>query len=323
MNINSGQTATDKRKGELGSSQNLLLGVLAALIALLGYLYFFTGVIKERDVQQKSLPAAVQKVKQPIPPRPAGDEKIPAAPLPKHDNKPQTVSAPAVSLNTQAPPAPAVSPKAPATPSKPAAVQPKAPLQAAAKPDNQTNVLPVKPKDKIAATEKNAKQVAGIKPAPANDSKESRYRIVTADIFSSSKADAVLSEMKKGGLENIDTKKLTADKLMKRLFVTEYSDSQSAYAELEKVKKLAAGAFLLHESGKYALYAGSYDQQSRAESEVKRLSSQGLNITSKKVKVKMPATRISAGLIDKVKADEWIKRLRKLGVASAAKQVER
>jgi outer membrane biosynthesis protein TonB len=332
MKMDSGQTIRDRRKGEHGASQNLLLGVLAALIALLGYLYFFTGVIKEREIQQKPLPAAVQKVKQPIPPRPASAENRSA---PQPEKKPETANAPAPAAKPQATPIPVAIPKplpvaaqkTPATAAKPAVEQPKATpqatAQAAAKPENKPVEHPLKPQVKTAAPEKIAKKTTEIKPTKIKSASEGRYRIVTSGIFSSAKADSVLSSMKKGGLEKIERKQLTEEKSMKRLFVSELDDSQAAHAELEKVKKLSPGAFLVTESGKYALYAGSYDLESRADIEVKRLSGQGLNVTIRKAKLTLPVTRITAVATDKARADEFVKRLTKLGVPSEVKQVDK
>ena len=129
--------------------------------------------------------------------------------------------------------------------------------------------------------------------------------------------------MKKGGLENIEKKQVAEEKVMKRLFIAEFNESQSAHAELDKLRKLSAGAFLIPESGRYELYSGSYDQESRAKDEARRLSAQGLTVTIRQAKLKIPVTRITAVALDRKKAEETVTRLGKLGVTSSSHKVEK
>lgn len=334
----SGQTT---RNGQLGASQNLLLGILAALIALLGYLYFFTGVIKERDVQQNSATDAVRVVKQPIPPRPAGSDVEQAKSVSKGEPKPQPAAVPAGAAKAQAPSAPAAPPaavpaavapkppvvtaKAPPKPARPAEQQPspKPTATVVPPPPKQPETRIVKHQAKISEPEKKVKKTVDAKPLPAKPVSPGGYRIVTSAIPSPVKADSVLATMKKGGLTKIEKKQLTEEKVMKRLFVAEFGDSQSAHVELDKVKKFSAGSFLIPESGRFFLYAGSYDQDRRAHEEVKRLSGKGMNVTVKTAKLKIPVTRITAVAHDKNSADEWLQRLSKLGVPSEKQKVDR
>ncbi|GAM11603.1 sporulation related domain protein [Geobacter sp. OR-1] len=320
-----------ERKGESGASQSLLLGILAVLVALFGYLYFFTGLIKEREVQQKPAPSPVQKVKQPIPPRPAGGEaKVspPPASTPSAQNKPLPAAVP-VAPAKAAPVTPVAAPKPPAPQAKPVPEQPKTPPQlqppakAATKPEKPANAQPVKSQGKAPLPDKAAKAPASAKPVAERTVSESSYRITTSGIFSADKANAALSELKKSGVERVEKKQVKEEKAMKRLFAGEYDDSQSAYAELEKIKKYADGAFLVPASGKYELYAGSYDQENRAEREIKRLAGKGVNVTLKKAKLMLPVIRISGTATDKKQADSIVKRLRKLGIAAEAKKVTR
>lgn len=324
MKINSEPTSNPRRTGELGASQSLLLGILAALVALFAYLYFFTGVIKEREVQQGVLPSPIQKVKQSIPPRPGSEESRPAASLPQQGQKSTPGGgAPSQSKPQSSPPAPAVA-KEPVVPSKPAAEQPKPkpqlPQQVAAR---QPNTQLAKPPVKAGGSDIKALKNTASQPVLTKTAPESSYSIVVSGI-SRDKAAAVLAEMKKRGLRKIEKTEKSEEKTMKRLFVDEFSDSQSAHSELEKTRKFSPGSFLvLESSGKYGLYAGSYDQESRAEVEVKRLSGQGMKVTIKKSKVRIPAIRISALATDKEQAEESVRRLKKLGVASDLKQVGR
>ncbi|MBT0662688.1 hypothetical protein KI809_00090 [Geobacter pelophilus] len=317
-----GPTTRNRRNGEVGASQNLLLGILAALIALLGYLYFFTGVIKERDVQQKSLPTAVQKVKQPIPPRPAAEDSKMAV-VPSTQDIKKAVPAPAaIPAKPQASPPP-LPPKAATPPAKPVADQQKKvppPVQSPAKPEKPASAQAQPPLKKAVGTDESSKKAA-VKPTAVTSPIEASYQILVSGILAQDKAQAVVAELKKGKAEKIVKKQISEEKSMKRLFVGEFDDSQSAYSELEKIKKISAGAFLLPVAGKYELYAGSYDQENRAEGEIKRLAGQGLNATLKKAKVKMSVIGIAAVARDKKQADEIVTRLRKLKVAVEAKKV--
>lgn len=170
----------DDQMLEKKSSQQRLLLLLLLLIGLFAYLYFFTGLIKPRDIQPKpetAQPAPEKLVKKPLPPRleqkgaepgteakTAATSKEPKAPAtPAQQAKPaQTAQAPHPVAPAQV--APAAKPAAPAPvakPAKPAAPAPqakaeKAPAPAAAAPQ----VKPAKPatpaKEAKAAPEQKA-----------------------------------------------------------------------------------------------------------------------------------------------------------------------
>lgn len=334
MKIRSDNSKIIKLTEETGASQGLLLVLLVVLMALFGYLYFFTGLITQRDVQQKSQATAVQSVKQPIPPRPANDNNNAATPPVKSESKvgpvapaPPTSAAPKVQPVTPpnapqqvAPKAtPAAAPKTipvPVAKPQPTAAQK---TQSAAKPAPQGKT-PVKQTDQ--AVKSQMKSAADSKPpktAPETATKIAKplafrlYRINATGIVKPDKVNSIAAQMKKSGLNKVEIRHISQDKNMHRLFVSEFTDSQSAHAELDNLKKLATGAFLLPESGKYSLYAGSYDQQKRADGEAIRLTAQGVNATVRKVKIKMPLSRLTATTADSAKAGEWVKKLKRDG----------
>ncbi len=113
---------------EKGNSRQILLLVLLVLVALFGYLYFFTGVIRPREAEVKTAPLQSAQVRQPIPPRPSQEgEKQPAAkPEAKEAAQTGAVSSPPQPAATEAKPAPP-QPKPVAAPE----VKPAAPPQPA------------------------------------------------------------------------------------------------------------------------------------------------------------------------------------------------
>lgn len=302
---------------ERGSSRNVLLGALALLLALFGYLYFFTGVIKQRG--ETPPPQAPQQVKQPLPPR--TDSPAP----------PKAAEAPATAANT-AQPAPA--------PAKPAEPQPKQqgaapkPVQTkAASPVPQPQKPVVAPPKPAAAEKKPAAappKGAAVKPeaakAPAKEplQKETAkkpvvmHRIVSTEIVSLQKADRVVEQLKKAGLGNVRKETRLTARPMNRLLVTEFTDRAAAGVELAKLRKSSPGAFILPSNGKYELYAGSYDKEKGAESEKKRLEAQGFKLTLQKADVRVPAYQIRAQATSKEMADESLRIIRKLGAEATA-----
>jgi cell division protein FtsN len=135
----------DDDGGTKGSIRQGILIVLLLLTAALGYLYFFTGLIKPREQITAVPPAKVAPVKQPLPPRPdqGGMEQQTAAK--PEDKQP----GPATALKTAAPPA---------SPETKPAVAP-APKTTVA-PAPKTTVAPA-PKTAVAPTPKPA-----VAPAP-------------------------------------------------------------------------------------------------------------------------------------------------------------
>jgi cell division protein FtsN len=139
-----------------GSIRQGILIVLLLLTAALGYLYFFTGLIKPREQITAVSPSTVAPVKQPLPPRPdqEGMEQPTAA-------KPEETQPGAASVEeTAAPPATPETKPAAAPAAKPvAAPAPKPAAAPAAKPAAAPAPKPV--------TAPAAKPVAALAPKPA------------------------------------------------------------------------------------------------------------------------------------------------------------
>ena len=105
----------------------------------------------------------------------------------------------------------------------------------------------------------------------------------------------VLAKLKKSGIAPVQTKVVQAVEPMNRLFVAEFDNQDSAEAELQKIRKLNGDAFLLADSGKYILYAGSYLSATKAASEAKKLASRGVTTVVKQARVAVKVTRVTAG----------------------------
>lgn len=320
------QQNDSESSAEKGSSRNLLLGVLAALMALFGYLYFFTGVIRQPGEPPQPAQAPQQQVKQPLPPRTGApaQSKPSEAPTPSTTAaKPQPVQPAAPTAKSAAAPKPAQEPApAPAKPAplpaKPAVPQPAPPKTA------QQTQRPASGPAKVdtAAQKPPASQPKGAvaKPEPPKVAKKPAvaYQIATTGIASRQKADRIADQLKKAGLVNVRKETGLAPRPMNRLFVTEFADRSEAAAELDKLRKLSPGAFILPSNGRYELYAGSYDKATGAESEKKRLEAKGVKLTQQKAEVKLPVYHITAEAASKELADESVKSMKKHGVDATA-----
>ncbi len=296
----------EEKISERGASQNLLLGFLVALLAVFGYLYFFTGMIKQREVESEKAPPP-QQLKHPIPPRPdVQGQNVPV--------KPSLPLALPVSSKPAGPPKPpsntaeTMQPSAVTPPQVIAAAKPASPSPAksAEKPEApKPKPTPVKPQPKVLSAKVSEEK-----------SPVFLYKLETVDILSAPKAQKLMASMKSSGFLGVGIKKLHQERLMKRLFVAELSDYNSAIAELEKLKKITDAAFILPAGGKYNLYAGSYDQVKRAKTEMSRLAGRGVKTSLRDSRVKLPVYRVTGQIKGKYAAEEWVKRLRKQAVES-------
>lgn len=332
-----------------GSSQKLLLCVLAILLAVFGYLYFFTGMIRQHGGESPVPPPQAQQIKQPMPPRPdeqpvkeqavaAKETAPPPTPVPAEKAAPAASKA----APKQVPP-PAAKPAA--APVKPAGVKPKvaasAPApQPVAKPvKTEKQAVPAKPAAKAAAEKaapqsKKVAKAAAVKPAEkpvaakeakkapekspaAKESPTGVFTLESGAILSVRKADQVVADLKKAGFTSVEKKLSHQDRTMQRLFVAEYDDVQAARDEQQRLSKTADGVFVLPLNGKYQVYAGSYELGKRAASERDRLAAKGLQVTVRTASVKVPVYRITAKAKAKSKADEMAARLKKAGIGAS------
>ena len=101
---------------------------------------------------------------------------------------------------------------------------------------------------------------------------------------------------------------------MNRLVVADYDSYTTASAELNRVKKASKDAFLLQESGRFTIYAGSYYRHDRAVEEQERLRAQGFAPILKKAVAPVGSSKLTVGGFPTREAAQGeAARLRKLG----------
>lgn len=315
---------------EKGSSQRLLLFVLLLLVAVFGYLYFFTGLIKPREEPPKAPPVQPSQVIKPLPPRLSQSGATPG-PVVKPEGKLPTRSdagkpAPPAVLPQGKPmaaptPRPTVSPMQPAPEKAPKEKEkeaPQMPAKVASPP-----VAPAKAPNKGAA--KPAAAAAHVKktPAPATTVAKSvktaahqgAYTVHVGEFAATQNLKRLRAKLKKLGVAPVRQKKIDKPELMHRLFLATFDNRDAADAEMRKLQQKTSAAFILEENGKYAVYAGSYLIKKGAVAEQRRLARKGAKLTLKTAKVTIPIIQVTAGFFSsREDAQKVANRLKNQGV---------
>ena len=108
---------------------------------------------------------------------------------------------------------------------------------------------------------------------------------------------------------------------MNRLLVSEYSNRASAQAVLDKLSRHTSDAFVIEQSGKFALYAGSYLKSEAAGSEKERLKAAGFTTTLKHAEISIPSQTLSVGPFSgKIAAEAARGKLRSAGIKATLTQ---
>ncbi|MDD2273549.1 MAG: SPOR domain-containing protein [Desulfuromonadaceae bacterium] len=108
---------------------------------------------------------------------------------------------------------------------------------------------------------------------------------------------------------------------MSRLFISEHSDRGMAQSTLEKLNRYTSDAFVLEQSGKFAVYAGSYLQKGAANSEKERLKAAGFTVTVKHADIAIPTQNLSVGPFkNKKEAENALGRLKRAGIKATLTQ---
>ncbi|MFZ3209645.1 MAG: SPOR domain-containing protein [Geobacteraceae bacterium] len=288
--------------GERGNSRRILLLLLVLLLAVFGYLYLFTGLIRAPEEPSNPPVALTSQIKQSIPPRPG-----------VKDEKPVTqVSAEAESpVATQTKPVPA-----PVPPVKPAAAP--APSEASAgKP--APNKVPTPTRSDVSVEHHVTEGGTGPKPLPAKATEQKKpepaltarpvqketkppasverglYTLLVGDFALTRSVKDARVKLRKAAIDPVMKKSVKRQEPMNRLFLADFSDREAAEVELKGLVKLTADAFILPENGKYAVYAGSYYMKGQAAGEQDRLYDKGVKLVMKKVIVPINVTRMTAG----------------------------
>lgn len=317
-------------------SNRLALIILILLVAVFGYLYFFTSLIVPHGAPPAAPPAPPPQVKQAMPPRstevaatPSGEVKqqapVPATPGAAASVPPASAPAPAAKTPPAAPaPAaktpPVVAP-APASKAQPAAA-PAAQKQAAPVPA-KVDAKTVSPAKKV--EQKQTPAVAGTEKKPADAKKPVKaaapvkkkgelYTLSLGELPADqvSAAEAKFSDLK---IKPVLKRQAQKPKQMNRLFYNAYNNYDAYSAELEKLKKLVKTAFAIERDGNYLVYAGSYGSAELARKEQKRLSAIGVKVDLQKAKLPISLVQISAGQFSsRADADRAAGKLRRQGL---------
>ena len=339
FNKKSSSDIDEPRSDNAGKNKVSLL-ILLLLVGAFVYLYFFTSLIVPHQAVAPKPPAATPEVKQNMPPRPAETGAPAAADAKKPEEAKPAAAAPAVPAAQ-----PAAKPAAPvALPAAPPAVKPAAPAPAAAKPapapqpaaaktvppaaapakkaeappakavEAKPAVKKEEPKStKAAATAAPAKTVAAEKPLKR---KEAAYVLAAGEFPAWPEVAAAEAKLEKHGVKPILKQVSQKGRELNRVYVNSFSDYDAYAAELENVKRVAAGAFGIEKDGTYSVYAGSYSSAVLAQKEIKRLQGKGIKAAIQKTVLPGTSIKVTAGLFTtKAAADKAAAALAKDGLA--------
>jgi len=157
---------------------------------------------------------------------------------------------------------------------------------------------------------------------PAVKRKPGAYTLLLGDFVQDKTFKDVQAKLKKSGIAPVKKSVVTASEPMNRLFVAQFSDQDRAEAELQKLKKLTADAFLVAEEGAYSLYAGSYLTGARVKAELQRLSVKGIKPLVRKIQLPIKVTRVMAGsYASQEEARRDVQRLKKMGLTTSVVKV--
>lgn len=273
--------------------------ILLLIIALFGYLYFFTGMMRPKGDEKPVTQAEVVSpamVKQPIPKRGAGGADT--AEQLAEPAKPAPVAKPA-----PAPPAPVAKP-APAPPApvaKPAPAPTPPPVAKAAvpapKPVPVKAVVPPKPvaQPAPAPVAKPAAKTAVPAGTEGQVKATGKFTLLVGEFPTGKMLKEIKATIKKAGVAPIHVKTSKVTKQMHRLVVGEYAEHDQALGEVQKLKKNGVDAFMGEVGDKYIVYAGSYYYADRAEIERERLQKLGMNATVARSDSTVQLAKVTAG----------------------------
>jgi hypothetical protein len=249
--------------GTRGSIRQVILIVLLLLTAVLGYLYFFTGLIKPREQITADSPTSVAPVKQPLPPRPEQGVMEQQSSAKLEAEQPGLATAektatPPESPETKAAVAPAAKPAAAPAPKQ--AVAPAA--KPAAAPAPKQAVAPA-PKQAVAPAAKQAAKPAQ-SPAQVKSAKGAKAEEKTAVKVQAKAPQASPAKAQKGSKAKPGA--VAAGKV-----------DNKAMPPVAVTGKAA--------KGKYSLLAGEFASDRETENARRKLAKQGItDVSVKKIK---------------------------------------
>lgn len=289
------QTSDKPEAGKKDQKKQIILLVL--IIALFGYLYFFTGLFRPAStvpVEQEKKVAATM-VKKPIPDR-GGAVKSPEPSVPAPPS-----ALPEQATQKQAPPAPKPPPAAPVpAQEKPQKAVVKPAPKAEQKPAAPAKPSPPKEIPKAAVPEKSQplpvksaqpKASAGV---PAKTSAAS-YTLFIGEFPEGKVLNDAKGVLKKNGIAPVAMKSVSITKKMHRLVSGEYTEHDAALSQVQKMREKGVDAFMIEGNAAYIVYAGSYLYADRAEVEKERLQKNGMNVSIASSDIKVKLFKVTAG----------------------------
>lgn len=233
----------------------------------------------------------------------------PAKPAPAKEAKaaPAKEAKPAPAKEAKAAPAKEAKPAAPAKQAKAAPAKEAKP--AAAKEAKAAAAVEAKPAAKTATKAKVAKSAA--------TSPKGGFALELDNDLAESEIPAVTNKLKKAGLTRVVTIKSHKGEPMHRLFLADFGNHDEAAEELGRLKGVAPNAFMLKESGRYAVYAGSFMREGKAAVEQDRLYDKGVRLVLKKANIPVTVVKVRAGSFpDPTSAEKAAASLKKSGLTA-------
>ena len=310
------------QREERGGTRRMFFAAILIVLALFGYLYFFTDMIKSHQEPQSKSEALVRK------------------PLPRKGGPLGAISTSVKSAVTGVTPAKTgaksgdVSRKAgQATPEKPAPAPvpkqivsspPLKPLPAMPAP--QVALPAVKPQPHKATLPAVTTVKPPVKPEPAAKPEPVaagvvKYALQCGPFATIREVAPARAALKKAGLTPVSSPGPKRPTLMYRLFVAGYSDAEVATVERNKLLEVTPDAFVLRHDGNYELFAGSYHEEGRAGKMEDHLSAQGIKVERRQVTAPVATRLLTAGVFPNQEAAGAVaERLKKNGIACTVTQ---
>ncbi len=333
-------------RGEAGGSAKGILLVLLALVACVGYFYFFTDMLRPKEETPSQPLVYTSEVKKPLPERPGAGAEMEPAPAVSSASPPATdvKTVPEGGVTQVTPEPPPAAPKAPAPP-KAVAAKPKSesektaataavkePAKKLVKESSEKKKAPPASVTGVAVTAAKSADKKGGKAPSSGEASSSPVKTAAVNKPNPSEKDggkfsvqvgtyvmketmlADKAKLEKAGFNAAVISGPKKSEPMNRLLVAEFSSYSSAKSELDRLGKVAKGAFMVQERGRFAVYAGSYFSRDRAVEEQKRLRGKGFVPLIKNSEVPVATyTLISGSFATREDAEQQAGRLRKLG----------
>lgn len=318
------------------SRQTTQLLLLVLLLAVFGYVYFFTGLIRPQEPPPTPPQPVPQVVKQPLPSRDAmpGDAVKPVAAVKPNavpvQPAPQSQAvAPGVKPVDSKPAKPVESAKpAVSVPAKPAVVaipagkKSEQPKQAAVvtppvkgEQKAEASAAPVLKKGQSVPAKESQEKVAQSTKTVSNT--KGPWTLVVNYYVVEEALAADLAKLKKVGFSPVVSSGPKRPSSMNRLFYLEAASKEEAQKAVEKLRSAAGDGFSVQRGTTYDVFAGSYAVLEGAKAEQQRLAASGVKVELRKVKVGIASRKLSVGTFtDRKSAEEALKKLKSTGVGN-------